>query len=99
MKRKFEPVGPFAPPNPSEADMEGPEPMAVARDKTTPHDAAMPTTASHDAYTSKALGAHASEREMLARSGEETRAAESPEGYSRVDANGFRHLLDEDEQR
>lgn len=48
MPKRFAPNGPYSPPRPDEADQKGAEPMAVARDKTTPHDAFMPTTQSRD---------------------------------------------------
>lgn len=97
-RKRYPPVGPFAPALPTQAEDERSVPMAVARDITTPHDAFMPTTASHDAYTDKAPGARASIASMLPRSHEENRAAERPAGYSAIDENGFRHLLDEDGQ-
>jgi hypothetical protein len=48
---RFEPMGPYAPPLPTEAERTEGEPMAVANDKQTSHGKAfLPTTQSKDAY-------------------------------------------------
>ena len=80
-KKPIAPTGPYAPPKPSEAEDERPEPMAVARDKQTTNDAFMPTTAP---------------MEQATRPRDENRAREAPRGYSEPDVMGFRHP-DEDE--
>lgn len=80
-KKPIDPVGPYAPPGPSEAEDGRPEPMAVARDKQTTDDAFMPTTAP---------------MEQATRPRTENRRQERPSGYSEPDVQGFRHP-DEDE--
>ena len=80
-KKTIEPTGPYAPPKPSEAEDERPEPMAVARDKQTTNDAFMPTTAP---------------MEQATRPRTENRRAERPPGSAEPDVQGFRHP-DEDE--
>lgn len=47
-RKRIPPVGPSAPPRPSEVDREERQPMAVASDAATMHDSFKPTTARPD---------------------------------------------------
>lgn len=50
-RKRFDPMGPYSPPLPTEAERTQGEPMAVANDKATVHsEAFVPTTRSTDAY-------------------------------------------------
>lgn len=92
-KKRFAPVGPFAPPTPSEAEQERGMPMAVARDMQTTDDTAMPTSAPNDPGlpTPTPHGRDVRDRD------DENRAHERPDGYSAIDENGWRRLEDEDQ--
>ncbi|HEX2022367.1 MAG TPA: hypothetical protein VHH36_06610 [Candidatus Thermoplasmatota archaeon] len=90
-KRKpIPPMGPYAPPRPSEAEREEAEPMAVARDKETTDDAFMPTSAPLDSYDPEVALRHAAHPTRFARTRRENRAQEEPPGYSETDERGFR---------
>lgn len=52
-KREHEPVGPFAPPKPSEVDGAGAKPVAVARDEGHTTESDSPTTQSADAFSER----------------------------------------------
>lgn len=99
--RPITPKGPFAPPTPSQVERSDPEPMAVARDKDTPHDAAMPTTARMDQWAPEVAERYRdplltrTRRDAEPRSRVENRRAEKPEGFTETDEDGFRHLEDE----
>lgn len=97
-KKPFAPMGPYAPPNPSEVESSSPEPMAVANDKRTPHDAFMPTTASMDAFDPEVAARYRAHprRSMTTKTREENRAAEAPPGYTEPDEQGFRRLKADD---
>lgn len=109
-RRKFAPVGPFAPPTPSEAEQSRGEPMAVANDRTTVHsDSHMPTTASTDAMDAEVArkyrdpnmgrggvggGSPTPHGDDVATRHDENRRSEEPEGFERAE-NGNRRLKHE----
>ncbi len=97
-KRRFEPVGPYAPPTPDEADGDAADavPMAVAQDKATWHDAFMPTSSSKDAYVQ--MEGQPSKERMMAKGNAETRRAQRPDPRRPVDSQGFRDPLEEEEE-
>ncbi|HUR68166.1 MAG TPA: hypothetical protein VM370_02890 [Candidatus Thermoplasmatota archaeon] len=92
------PVGPFAPPTPSEAeDDEVGEPMAVAGDKqgSETDESFVPTTASKDQYAPdvaeryKQVPGAARGGAGVTESRKENRAAEKPAEYSEPDERGW----------
>lgn len=88
-------MGPFAPPLPKTAEDEEAEPMAVAADKQTEHDAFVPTSAPLDAFDEDVARRHHPKTKtssMEPRSDEETERAQRPEGYTETDKRGFRHM-------
>lgn len=109
-RKKFAPVGPFAPPTPSEAEQSRGEPMAVANDKETIHsDSHMPTTASTDAMAPDVARKYRDPNMDRGNVGgssptphgadvasrtDENRRSEEPEGFERA-GNGNRRLKDE----
>jgi hypothetical protein len=87
-KKRIDPVGPFAPPTPSEAEQdEQGEPMAVANDKQTIHgESFVPTTAPDGPKEPTPHGRDVRERH------DQNRAEESPPDYTPPDEQGFAHL-------
>lgn len=101
-KKPNPPVGPYAPPTPSEAERTQGEPMAVARDKETLNDAFLPTSAPLDAYSQEvadAYRAHGSGARGVTESRKENARMEDPPGYTEPDKQSFRRpkLGDEEE--
>lgn len=111
-KKRIEPVGPFAPPTPSEADQREGLPMAAARDEDARMISFLPTTQSADQMAPdvaeryrdpqltkppRGAGAPTPHGRRVEDRHDENRAAESPPGYTPVDENGWRRLQDEDE--
>lgn len=102
MSEEHKPVGPYAPPRPSEAEREQGEPMAVANDKATRHgESFLPTTADLDQFDADVARRYKQVREgtvgdAITRSREENRRQEEPAGYSETDARGWRHLEEEE---
>lgn len=93
---KHQPVGPFAPPLPKDAEeTHGGEPMAVANDKANLHgESFVGTSAPRDQWddeVAKKFGRPVSR----AKSDEETRAHQRPAGYSEPDENGWARPNDE----
>lgn len=87
--KEHPPVGPFAPTLPKTAEREEAEPMAVARDKQTIHDAFMPTSASLDAFDPEVARRHGMRGRMRTKEDGETRRMQAPPGYTEADADGF----------
>lgn len=110
-KKKFEPVGPFAPPLPSEADQSGPMPMAVAGDEDAQQDAFKPTTARKDQMSAEVARKYRDPNvqkpsdvgrpsptphgEKPETRTDENKRAEDPEEYEDAPQHGYRQLKDE----
>lgn len=50
-KKEYEPVGPYAPPKPSEAEQEKDRPVAVEKDYQSKREADKPTGQTHDQFS------------------------------------------------
>lgn len=98
-RAKHKPIGPYAPPRPSEVEDSRPEPMAVANDKATIHsDSHLPTSAPMDAYSEEVARRYAQVPEKARTAArEENRAQEDPAGYTPEDARGYKRLDEEQE--
>ena len=86
--KKVAPVGPFAPPLPSEADQEGPMPMAVAGDEDAQQEAFKPTTAKKDQMSEEVARKYRDPN--LQKASEVGRASPTPHGKppeARTDEN------------
>lgn len=109
-KKPIDPMGPFAPPTPAEADQAEGEPMAVANDKQNVHgESFVATTAPRDAMAEDVARKYRDPQlqrvdpeesptphgKDVRERRDENRAAEKPKGYSEVDEKGFRHLEDD----
>lgn len=100
MKRKYEPIGPFEPPTPTEVESSGPEPMAVARDKQQTHgESFLATSAPMDAYDDEVARRYKQvpASQMMPKSRNEKRAAEHPKGYTEPDKDGWAKPTGEEE--
>lgn len=95
---KHRPIGPFAPPLPTDAEeTSGGEPMAVANDKANTHGESFVGTSAPRDQWDDAVARKYGKRVDRARSNDETRAAQSPPMYTKPDENGWAHLRDEDD--
>lgn len=113
-RKKHAPVGPFAPPLPSEVDQDGPKPMAVAGDEDAQQEAFKPTTAPKDQMASDVARryrdpnlqkpedvGHASPTPHGKPPGErsdENKAREDPPDYEDAPQHGYRQLQDDLEE-
>ena len=87
---KMKPVGPFEPTLPKDAEAREAEPMAVANDKQTIHgESFLATSAPLDQYDADVARRYKQVPTRPAKSDAESRAAQSPEGYTEPDENGW----------
>lgn len=93
---KHKPMGPFFPPLPKDAEAtDGGEPFAVANDKANTHgESFVGTSAPRDPWDD-AIAERFGRRVDRAKSDDETRRQQSPEGYSKPDENGWAQPDDE----
>ena len=113
-RKKFEPVGPFAPPLPSEADQGGPMPMAVAGDEDAQQEAFKPTTARKDQMSAEVARKYRDPNlqrpedvgkptptphgQAPAQRTDENKRREDPPDYEDAPQRGYRQMTDELEE-
>lgn len=112
--KKFAPVGPFAPPLPSEVDQEGPMPMAVAGDEDAQQESFKPTTAPKDQMSREVArkyrdpnlqkrgdvghGSPTPHGKPPEKRTDENKRREDPPDYEEAPQHGYRQLKDELEE-
>lgn len=95
LKAKYKPIGPFAPPLPTEVEDTPEEPMAVANDKATIHgESFLPTSAPMDQYDEEVARRYKQVpgAQMKPHGNAETVAMESPPGYTEPNKRGWAKL-------